>query len=81
MMNHFLSPKREMIQKNGSIHKDNCYNEISRKYQSLGVNSETLQDMKHRSKNYPHLINFMQGINFYEFSYSYKVHKSCVEDK
>ncbi|KAK7372663.1 hypothetical protein VNO80_06050 [Phaseolus coccineus] len=51
-----------MIQKNGSIHKDNCYNQIPRKYQSLGVNSKTLQDMKHRSKNYPHLINFMQGV-------------------
>lgn len=48
MMNHFLSPKREMVQKNGS-----------NKYQSLGVNSEAPQP---RSNNYPRLINFMQGI-------------------
>ncbi|QCE01514.1 hypothetical protein DEO72_LG7g2812 [Vigna unguiculata] len=42
-----------MVQKNGSN------NQIPNKYESLGVNSEASQ---HRSKNYPHLINFMQGV-------------------
>ncbi|CAJ1971178.1 unnamed protein product [Sphenostylis stenocarpa] len=42
-----------MVEKNGSIRRDDCYN------QSLGVNS----DMQQRSKNYPRLINFMQGKN------------------
>jgi len=66
-MHHLLSPNREMIQKNGSIRKGDGYNEMLNRYQSPRIHSMPPRGMQQRPQNYPHPINFMQGIIDYKF--------------